>query len=387
MSTENFEDEIDNIVDGANNIPANTDTSGQEGGSSQGEGQQGSDEGDGSAEQANQQNNDQQQQSTDDAAAGSSTADTTAQTTQPQFDLVAYLKEISGGEIESEEVLKERLSRTKLYESEVNQLKSEKDNLFANDRIKVLNDLYKSGKTDEQIAEFEKLRNLGDLNQLSAKDILVQKHIADGYDAKTASRLVEREYGLDKLELNEEHQTDADKEELDFINKKMEVDAKKARESLQNTIDELGKPVSATDVALKEAASKQAYQEKLKPFATKLSGDFPKRLEFGETSFDVPAEFTNDLQEDAMTFFMDREVNQENIDNFVAFKKGQFLAQNHEKIAKELLEKGKEIGRKEAESEFTNNGGVNRQGAVLNDASQTMSDADFAAEAMRMATE
>lgn len=375
-------DEINEIVNGALAVdtpPNNTSQEGVSNEGNEGNGVNNEPPADGIANQEAEVNDTPNNQ-----AGGASTPESPAQG-QPQFDLITYLKEVSGGEIDSEEVLKERLSKYKGFESEITQLKSEKETLFANDYIKTLNNLHKEGKTSEQIAEFEKMYKLGDLGQLDPKEVLVQQEISNGYDRKTAERLIERKYGLDKIELNEEHQTSEDKDELDFINQRMKVDSESARKELQSKLDEIAKPMDPTEKALKEVSAKKEYQEKLKPFAQKLSEDFPKKLEFGEIEFEVPKEFADGLQDDAVNYFTDQEVNQDNINSFVSLKKAIFLAQNHEAIAKSLLEKGRELGRKDAEAEFTNNGGVGRQGSVLNDASQTMSDADVAAAAMRIA--
>lgn len=384
MSYENDDLEIDNIVDGANGITNSDSQADTEGVSGDATDAPAGDDADVETDEANQDAESGDTTNTTDTS-DDAPAEEVKTDQQPQFDLPNYLKELSGGEIDSEDVLKERLTKFKDYESEIAQLKSEKENVFANDYIKVLNQMHKDGKTAEQISEFEKIYKIGDISQLSAKEVLIQQEIERGYDRKTAETLIERKYGLDKIEQSEEYQTDEDKAELEFINKQMEVDSKDARTNLQGKLESITKSVDPTEKALAEVAAKKAYQDKLKPFAEKLAGDFPKKLEFSGATFDVPEEFAKNLQEDAIKFFHDQEVNQDSINDFVAMKKAIFLAQNHEAITKVLVDKGREEGRKEAEAEFTNNGGVNRQGAVLSEASQTMSDADMAAEAMRMA--
>lgn len=385
MNYENDDLEIERIVDGANENPAGDSPENTEGGSENSEDAPEGENPD-NTDEADQESGDSN--TTDSTEADDKQSDVEGEEKQqPQFDLSNYLKELSGGEIDTEEVLKERLNKLKDYESEIAQLKSEKENIFANDYIKVLNQLHKDGKTEEQIAEFEKLYKLGDVSQLSAKEVLIQQEIDRGFDRKTAEKLIERKYGLDEIEQSEEYQTDKDREELAFIEKQMEVDSKNARKILQEKLESITKTPDATEKALAEAAAKKAYQEKLKPFAEKLAADFPEKLEFSGATFDVPEEFRKNLQEDAMKYFLDQEVNQDSINDFISVKKAIFLAQNHEAITKVLIDKGREEGRKEAEAEFQNNAGVNRQGAVLSEGSQTLSDTDLVSEAMRMAEE
>lgn len=311
---------------------------------------------------------------------------------EPSFDVNAYLRENSEGLLNGEEDLKASIIKLKQYEeleTKVKVLESEKESLFANDYIKTLNELHKQGKTSEQISEFQKLHSLGDLSTLDAKEILIQNKIDQGASREVATKLIEREYGLNKISLDESiltpEELDENKEELELINEKMKLDADPIRAKLQSKLDEISKPVDATQEALNKAAAEKAYKAKLEPFVEKLSEAFPSQVDFGEVKFEVGKEFKDNVKSFAFEYFLDKPVDETTVKEFEAVQKAIFLAQNHEKISKALIEKGRELGRKERDEEFVNNNGVGRQGAALSDASQTMSQSDLAAEAMKMA--
>src|SRR5690606_20101235 len=72
----------------------------------------------------------------------------------PTFDVSKYLEEHSGGLLKSEEDLKSSVAKIQendTLRSRIAELEAEKESIFANDEIKLLNDLSKQGKTDEQI--------------------------------------------------------------------------------------------------------------------------------------------------------------------------------------------------------------------------------------------
>lgn len=321
---------------------------------------------------------------------------TSEQETQaPEFDVSKYLEEHSGGLLKSEEDLKSSVAKIQendTLRSRIAELEAEKESIFANDEIKLLNDLSKQGKTEEQIEEFRKLRKLGDLSTLDAKEILVQDLVSKGTSRSVAERLIEREYGLNSINLNEEELTDEElannKEEHALVLEKMRLDADPIRKGIQDQIDAFSKPIDQTQQALAKVAAEKAYKQKLEPFAAKLAADFPSKVPVIEgVEIDVTPEFKESVKSIALEHFLDRDVNNENVAEFLNIQKAVFFAQNKEVIFKAVHDKGKEEGKAETEARFVNNNGLERQGAIFTKESDKMSEEENVKYKMGMATE
>lgn len=286
-----------------------------------------------------------------------------------EFNLSEFLEQSSEGFVKSEEDLKSALSKAKEYEvlqKQIEDLKAEKDNIFANETIKLENRLIKEGKTDEQIAEFKRLATM-DIASLDPKEVLIQREIKNGHTRAFAERVVEREYGLDKLSFDEEVLTEDElaknKEELAFINEKMRIDADPLRKQMQEDFKDLTTEVSPSERALKEAAAKTAYKEKLEPFAVKLQNDFPKKISIGDDStgvlsYDVPQNFIDSVKQNAVEFFMDTEVNEESVGIFMKEMKKEFLWNNQAEILKHFKAQAEAETEKRVRAEFENPQGL-----------------------------
>lgn len=311
----------------------------------------------------------------------------------PAFDVSKYLEEHSGGLLKSEEDLKASVAKIQendTLRTRIAELEAEKESIFANEEIKLLNDLSKQGKTEEQIEEFRKLRKLGDLSAVDPKEILVQNLVSKGTSRSVAERLIEREYGLNSINLNGDELTDeelaSNKEEHALILEKMRLDADPIRKEMQSQIEAFSKPVDQTQQALEKVAAEKAYKQKLAPFAEKLAGDFPSKIEIIEgVEIDVTPEFKESVKSIALEHFLDREVNNENVAEFLNVQKAIFFAENKEVIFKAVHDKGKEEGKAETEARFVNNNGLERSGAVFTKESDKMSEEEKISYAMEIA--
>lgn len=309
------------------------------------------------------------------------------------FDVNKYLEESSGGLFKSEDDFKTSLSKIQEYDilkSRISELEVEKESIFANDEIKLLNDLHKQGKTSEQIEEFTKLRKLGDLSAVDAQEILVQDYISKGNSRLVAEKLIERKYGLNSISLDADELTDEElahnREEIELIKATMQMDAEPVRNELIEKVNSLSKPIDATQTALAKAASEKAYRDKLEPFVSKLMDDFPSKIEITEgIDFEVDQEFKDSAKSVAYEHFLDNDVSQERVDSFISIQKAIFLAQNKDKIFKAIQDQTRTAVTEEVEAKYVNNNGLERAGAVLSPASQTMSNDDYVDYAMEMA--
>lgn len=394
MNTENrdefIEDEIDNLASAAigESMQSAQGGQGSEDSSESGEAGDGSD--DQEQETGNEEGSDQTE---GDANAGADSSASVDKVVQPEFDANKYLEESSGGLFKSEDDFKASLSKIQEYDvlkTRITELENEKDTLFANDEIKLLNDLHKEGKTSEQIEEFISLRKLGDLSTLDAKEVLVQDLISKGSSRSVAEELVERKYKLNSISLDEDTLTDEEleknKREIELNKAEMAMDANPLREKLIEKLSSLTKPVDPTQEALAKAAAEKAYKQKLEPFVSKLADDFPSKVEIVEgLRFDVDPEFKESVKSFAQQHFLDTEVNPETVGAFVDIQKAIFLAQNKDKIFKAIQDKTTTEVTEKVKAQFVNNHGLERQGAVLSEESQTMSADDHVNYAMEMA--
>lgn len=291
------------------------------------------------------------------------------------FDANKYLEQSSEGLFKSEDDYKSALVKVKEYDAlqkENENLKAEKESIFANETIKTQNRLIKEGKTDEQISEFLKLSKV-DIATLAPKEVLIQREITNGHTRAIAEKLVERKYGLDKLSFNEEVLTEAElatnKEELELAEAIMKTDAEPVRKQMEEQFLSLKNEVSASEKALKEAASIKAYKTKLEPFAEKLQMDFPKKLVVGDDStgllsYDLPKDFIDSVKEDAIEFFLDREVSPESVEEFVTAKKALWLYSNQKEILNHFKAQVEADTEKKVRAEFENPQGLPKPGAI-----------------------
>lgn len=108
---------------------------------------------------------------------------------------------------------------------------------FANDFTKQLNQMFKEGKTKEQISLFYQLTELGDISQMNPLDAMVQaKVLRDGRNSDLARRQIEMKYEITP---------DIDPAFKEVIEANMKDDAKADYEYLQSQKKELTTPAAA----------------------------------------------------------------------------------------------------------------------------------------------
>lgn len=291
------------------------------------------------------------------------------------FDLNKYLEQSSDGLLKSEDDFKSGLNKIKEYETlqqQINDLKAEKESIFANKEIETLNRLHKEGKTDEQINEFMRLSKI-DLDQVDSKEVLIQREIMNGKTRALAEKFIERKYGLDKISLDEESLTTSEieynKSELDYANELMKADADPLRKELKSQLSELSSTESPSEKALKEAAAKQSYRTKLDPFVNQLASSFPKQLVVGDEStgqltYDVPSDLLEKVKTQAYDYFMDQEVSPESVQEFVTAQKAMWLYENQKEILESVKQQTEVATEKRVRAEYENPQGLPKPNAA-----------------------
>lgn len=291
------------------------------------------------------------------------------------FDLNKYLEQSSDGLLKSEDDFKAGLNKIKEYETlqqQINDLKAEKENIFANKEIETLNRLHKEGKTDEQINEFMRLSKI-DLDQVDSKEVLIQREIMNGKTRALAEKFIERKYGLDKINLDEESLTASEieynKSELEYANELMKADADPLRKELKSQLVDLSSTESPSEKALKDAAAKQAYRAKLDPFVNQLASKFPKQLVVGDEStgkltYDVPADLLDRIKNQAYEHFMDTEVSNESVEDFMTAQKAMWLYENQKEILESIKQQTEVATEKRVRAEYENPQGLPKPNAA-----------------------
>ena len=308
---------------------------------------------------------------------GSGVSDEKTEKTE-SFDINKYFEESSEGLIKGEEGFKESLSKIKEYDElarKVQALESERETIFANDYVKKLNNLVKSGSSQEQIESFMNLSKM-DLDKLDAKEALIQNEILNkGRTRALAERIVSKTYGLDALSTDDDTLTEEEikerKDELEIVQARMQDDAKPVLDGFKKELEGLSEIESPEQKKLDEAARRKSYEQALEPFAQKLSESFPKNMSLpigengAEVSYDLPEGFAESAKKEALEFFNhpDMEVNEETVNEFVTIKKALFVYEKMKDITTKFYEQGKADGTKEATSKFENPHGVSNPDA------------------------
>ena len=220
---------------------------------------------------AGQQQNSQQQannqQSQSDAGAN--------QQQQQNFDVNGFLDRMSEGLIKDEGTLKSVLPQLKEYPELKKQLEEMQKQVesapkFYDDEVRLYNELKAAGATKEQLRNFQKINDVGNLADISDIEARVARMvIIDGVKESVAKLKVEREF-----KINDENVDATDRELLDDD---LRVAAKKDREELAKykaEVSSTGKP-TPEELQLKQAAAETEHNARLEPYLNDFVSALP----------------------------------------------------------------------------------------------------------------
>lgn len=191
-----------------------------------------------------------------------------------------YLDRMSGGLIKDESGFLSVLPQLNEYPT----LKAKADGLasqlekapkFANDEVRIYNELVAQGKSREQLKNFQKINEVGDIKELSPIDARIARMVlVDGVKESVAKLIVEREF-----KIGDESIEDTDREILD---EQLRVAANKDREALdafKAKVSDTG-TVPAEELALQQAARVQEHTKAITPLVNNLVNGLPHLGEF-----------------------------------------------------------------------------------------------------------
>lgn len=294
------------------------------------------------------------------------------------FDVNKYLAEKSEGLFTNEEEFKSSLSKIKDFDdlkSKLEKAEAEKESLFASPLLKAQNELYKQGKTDDQVEEFTKLAKLGDISKLEPKEILVQQMIAQGTKRSVAEKLVERKYNLNLSvdpDVLSSEELSKNLDELEILNETMRLDSIPAAQALQERIANLQPTTIAENNLLHEEANKKTYMETLKEPASKFVASLPDEVEFLGLKFKKDEGFRQEIANDFLEFFKEQKLSNESVQGFKKLTDAFWLDTNKEKVFEAISKDAHAKGFKEAQEKYENTSGLPRENATV----QTDADAE-----------
>jgi hypothetical protein len=309
----------------------------------------------------------QNQQSSNQPAAQQQNAaeqSTEGATTQSQPDYDKIFNEISGGYFQKKDDFVNSLPKVKEYDS----LKQKYDLLeasskvspFADEEMKMLNDLKKSGASKEQLQNFARVNELGDLAALDPKEAKIMKLVlVDGWKESAAKRMVNEEFDLDNLE----------DEDLEFAQEKLRMSAKSDIEALSKFKVSVSS-VSSDDSKIHDAAKVRQIETALTPVLTDFKEKFNSLAELNLKSknntetfkynVSIPAEYKDQLTGDIRRFFVENQlpVTQENWNQALEYARSNYLEKNLPAIAQDMYTSIYNDLEEKIRSQYENTGGL-----------------------------
>jgi len=273
-----------------------------------------------------------------------------AATTSQAPDYNTILDEMSGGVFKSVDDFKAALPKIGEYDSLATQKAELEAKLqadpFANDYVKKLNDFVKSGASQDQINNFQRVNQIGDPTQLSPIEAKVTKMVmVDGYSEAIARQIVETDFPISEYE-------DGSTEKL-ILEEKLRVSAANDAKELTKFIADATKVDTTAQQAqetqrLEAIAQEAQYTNHVKTLAPQIAqtitglGEISLIEKEGEESIkfnvEYPNEFRNTIPEKISNYFLETgsEVNADNITEAQRYIAANYLAENFTTIAKNI---------------------------------------------------
>lgn len=306
-----------------------------------------------------------------------STIEAPTQQITEQIDYGKIFDEISGGLFKDVDSFKAALPKFQDYDSlqsKALQLEEKsKENPFANDFTKVLNEMVKSGKSNSEIDAFIKL-GMTDVKSLSPTEVLVMDLVNQGYDKAIAKEMVEDDYPInDHEEGSRERRHLEEKLRVESEGKRRGLeDLKKDLFTIDNTAQQQAKE-QQEQAELTRIANQKQHENTVKstvPTITETftglgklilnSSDVKDGKDAIEMSFDFDDQYKSAVSEGLERFFIDGEmpVNDENIDLAKKYIRADYLEKNIGKIAEDIYKTAHALGFEAAQKKYENRTGV-----------------------------
>lgn len=266
-----------------------------------------------------------------------------------------YLDRMSGGLIKDEDGFRMMIPQLQEYptlKEKLTELSSqlEKAPKFANDEVRLYNELVAGGASKEQLESFQKINAVGELKDLTPYDARIARMVlVDGVKPSVAKLKVDREYKL------EEGYSDIDPTEREILDDDLRVAANGDREALAR----FKAQVSATgqqppeEIALQQQAQLKEHADKVKPYVRSLVTDLPHLGAFtlvekdeakgiDGIAYEVPITdaYKNELNGYVENFFLDgiTPITRENTITALAYARAELFRNHAGEIFKEFYD-------------------------------------------------
>lgn len=283
-----------------------------------------------------------------------------AEPTTPVFDW-GQLSERTGGVLKDEDSLNALIEKanqadglsTRISEYESGYIKPN------GDFVQKLNNLIGEGASKDKIEAFWQINQVGDLNTLSPREILVTKEmLLNGASREVAEYSVDTKYDTSAY--------DEESIEYKHLLHTQSVDSKTALSELEKYKGEVSTVVNeekekAEQARLQAIADDKKRMDFVKQEAPKLAQSFSPKLKFDieegksfEHSFDEG--FRSKLEEKVVDFFDKTKLplTQENLQKVGDYLEVQYFAENRQNIVKDMYNKIESHLREEISNKFQN---------------------------------
>lgn len=306
--------------------------------------------------------------------------------TEPDYNTL--IDKMSKGKIKDLASFEAILPRIEEYDT----LKAERDDLsakmakvpvYADDEVRILNELKTAGASKEQIKTFQKINEYGSIKDMPDREARIAKMVMiDGVKPSVAELKVDREYKVNE-ELSEE-----DREILDD---EMRVSILKDREELEKFKASVSSPnqISPEEAQLQQQTKLAAHQAVVKPYVADVIKSISNMGVFNLSGKEGDEAVNFELGIDDATraklggyvenFFMDglTPVTPESTREALHYARAEFVRENLGDILKSAFEKGDSIATKRMTDKYENRTGLQTPGD--NTVLQTSESAETAA--------
>lgn len=292
-------------------------------------------------------------------------------TNQPPVNNYSFLDEMSGGIVKDEAGFKALLTKIGEFETlsqKHNELSAEmaKAAVFADDEVRIYNELKLVGASKDQLRSFQKMNEYGNLGEMSDRDARVARMIMiDGVKPSVAEKKVDLEFKIGA--------EDIDESEREILDDDLRVAAKKDRADLEKFKAQVS---SATQVAPEEAQLQQqakliAHQAQVKPYVKDVVAAIPNLGEFvvagkaGDAdavkyTIPVDAAIQAQLGQYVENYYMDglTPVTPENTRLALNYARAEYFRENAEKELRTAYEKGFGAATEKLTNQYENRSGI-----------------------------
>lgn len=285
---------------------------------------------------------------------------------EPDFNKL--VEEWTGGTFKDVDTLKQALPKFSQYDAvkqERDQFEAKtKENPYASDYVRILNDLVQKGATPDQLSNFQKINSIGDIASLTPVDAKVAKLVLiDGYNENVARKMVDRDYPVGDYE-------DGTDDKL-ILEEKLRVDSNADKAALAHYKAQTSTaPATNDDAKLQALAQRTQHENYVKQIVPSIAGQIngmgelsfkdDKGTEQGKLKFDYPPEFKARIPGILEEYFMDGQtpINNDTVQQAFKTANAAYLDENFPVLSKRIWDSAYAKGAEDMVNKYENKSGL-----------------------------